>query len=248
MGLPPEGLGDFVRQVEKLVSLATTLHAEKVLLEEEVESSRAASVENAELRAALDRSRKDSFRLTQQLEGLRYQVDRQRALETALMEQLAQMESANRDFSARYHEVEQCNCSLANLYVASYRIHGSLERAQVEAAIHEVLVNLVGTEQFAIFERNAETDQLVATSSLGIDGASLTDPPRPPAAVVETLRSGETYVAQSTDADEEDRPVACIPLKVGADVRGVIAVFRLLGHKPQLEPVDLRPLVTDLDD
>jgi hypothetical protein len=249
MATPREGLGEFVRQVrqstqryakdlldenEKLLSLATTLHAEKVRLEEQVESSRAANDENTELRAALDRSRKETTRLTQQLEGLRYQVDRQRALETSLMEQLAQMESANRDFSTRYLEVEQANSSLANLYVASYRIHGSLERAQVVATIHEVLVNLVGTEQFAIFERNADADRLVATSSFGIDGDS------PPAAVVETLRSGETYLAQSTDAAEgEDRPVACIPLKVGADVRGVIAVFRLLDHKPQLEPVDL---------
>ena len=64
------------------------------------------------------------------------------------------LEQASQELSSRYLDVEQSNSNLANLYVASYGIHGSLEREEVVRAIHEVLVNLVGTEDFA--RRNAD--------------------------------------------------------------------------------------------
>ena len=45
-------------------------------------------------------------------------------------------------YSSRYAEVEQQNSNLANLYVASYRLHGTLDREEVIAAIQEIIANL----------------------------------------------------------------------------------------------------------
>ena len=46
----------------------------------------------------------------------------------SLKDRLTAIEEESRDFSARYVEVEQQNTNLANLYVASYQLHGTLDR------------------------------------------------------------------------------------------------------------------------
>ena len=52
----------------------------------------------------------------------------------------------------RFAEVEQLNSNLANLYVASYRLHGSLARADVLSTLQEIVINIIGSEKFAVFE------------------------------------------------------------------------------------------------
>jgi hypothetical protein len=223
-----DGIGEYVRQVrestqryardllsenEKLLNLATAVHAEKVNLED-------------------------------QLDLLRDQLARHRAIERSLMEQLSDMDQTRRELSARYLDVEQSNSNLANLYVASYHIHGSLDREQVIGSIHEVLINVVGSEQFAIFTRSpwAPTASFVVTSSMGLGKEAcdrlLTDEGR----IGDALGGGIAYVRLSEDevssAPGEPRLTACIPLMVGDSVYGAIAIFQLLAHKTALEPVD----------
>src|SRR5882724_11265026 len=45
---------------------------------------------------------------------------------------------------------EQQAAQLANLYVATYQLHASLEAADVRAAIADIAVNLLGAEKFVI--------------------------------------------------------------------------------------------------
>ena len=62
-----------------------------------------------------------------------------------------------RDPLDRTLELEQLSTNLASLYVATHRIHSSLERADVLVAIEEVIVNLIGAEELAIFESDGAT-------------------------------------------------------------------------------------------
>jgi hypothetical protein len=218
-------LGEYVRQVrestqryardllsenEKLLGFATTVHAEKVRLEEQVEA-------------------------------LKAQLERHRGVERSLIEQMSALEQTSQELSSRYLDVEQSNSNLANLYVASYGIHGSLEREEVVRAIHEVLVNLVGTEDFALVERSHGDGPFTVTSSMGVDAERCARLRFDEGRLGRALRDGTMYVRTpecGERAEGEEHMTACVPLMVGGRVLGVIVVFRLLSHKESLEPVD----------
>ena len=51
-----------------------------------------------------------------------------------------QVEAENKDFAQRYVEVEEQNESLANLYVASHRLHSTLDSSEVVECIKEILL------------------------------------------------------------------------------------------------------------
>ena len=128
---------------------------------------------------------------------------------------------------------------LSNLYVASQRLHETLDRASVLGAIEEILINLVGSEELAIFELDARGAMLSLSWSFGIERQrylvrALDDGP-----IGRAVRSGQTVIlddeARPTD---EPRLTACVPLKLRDRVIGVIVIFQLLPQKPRLEQVD----------
>src|SRR5436190_21504374 len=87
----------------------------------------------------------------------------------SLKDRLTAIEEESRDFSARYVEVEQQNTNLANLYVASYQLHGTLDRERVLTAIKEIIINLIGSEELAIWEIDRDFDAMMLIDSFGID-------------------------------------------------------------------------------
>src|SRR2546430_882566 len=97
--------------------------------------------------------------------------ERLQGVVASLLEQIALMEATNRDFVARYVQVEQQSANLANLYVASYRLHGSLDRDEVIEVLQEILINLVGSEEFAVYEREGESASMRVVSCFGVDTA-----------------------------------------------------------------------------
>ena len=168
------------------------------------------------------------------------EADRDRTIEaqTALIERLSQIEEESRAFAARYVEVEQQNTNLANLYVASYQLHGTLDRERVLGAIKEIVINLIGSEELAVWEIDRDFDGLVLIDSFGIDQARWAALPLDsPHVASKVALSGETYVAgPSTHYDKN--LIACIPLKLDEKVIGVIGIFSLLAQKSGLEAVD----------
>jgi hypothetical protein len=130
---------------------------------------------------------------------------------------------------------------LSCVYVSLLRLHGAASRADVLAALQEIVVNIVGSEELVVYERRAGALEPVhafgsappaAAIALGdgpIGGAAasgvawLRDPPAPADAPEGTLS-------------------ACIPLKHGAEVVGALAYYRMLPHKPRLGERDLAVL------
>jgi hypothetical protein len=223
MGNEKDVLGDYVRQVRE-----STQQYTKDLLEE-----------NERLMTLATSLGAEKGRLQEQVEGLRAQLESHRAEQRSLMDEMTDIETNRRELSSRYLEVEQSNNNLASLYVASYGLHSSLERADVVRSIHEVLVNIIGSEEFAIVEQPGG-GPFVVTSSMGLDAAQIARLRLDEGRIGEALR-GVTFVR----ADGEDGVkaaevdlTACIPLRIGGRVRGAILVFRLLAHKPALEAVD----------
>jgi GAF domain len=230
---------DLLAENEKVAALASSLRAEKKRLEEDLADSQFRESQTEDLRAAIDTLIGERIRLMGQLSLLRDQLGRERERKEDLAFRLAQAEESNRCFRERFDNVEQLNAHLADLYVASYRIHRSQDREDVLTAIREVIVNIMCSEEFAIFEM-ADDGSLRLATSLGLGPDEHAASYLSSGKIAEALAQGTIYVAsQPSPATARPRaPWACIPLKIEGTTIGAIAIFGLPQHKVRPEPLD----------
>ena len=150
-----------------------------------------------------------------------------------LRARLAEIEGEHQRVCDEYVAIQERSTELAQLYVALERIHGGVSRAETLSALQEIVINVVGSEELAVFERR--DDRLVLVQSFGIDPEPWRELPADRGAIG-AAAAGRLWVAGrdgKSAAGEEDL-TACVPLRVRDQVVGVVAVFRLLGHKPVL--------------
>lgn len=166
-----------------------------------------------------------------------------------LAAQLTTMEAECKRYFDSYVDVELQNTNVANLYVASLRLHSTLDRDDVITAIQEIVINLIGSEELAIFELDPERRTPSLVSSFGVDPRPLHGVKTGVGVIGRSLASGEIFVATADRASrgperdgaaspEDAHVTACVPLVVGGRVTGAVAIFRLLEHKRSLEDVD----------
>jgi len=163
-------------------------------------------------------------------------------LDSALSTTRTELEHRNREYAERYIEVEQQNTNLANLYVASYQLSGTLDRERVVAAIQEIVINLIGSEELGIWEVDDDLGMLALIGSFGINQREWAGLPLGSGVVGIVAERGERFVLSESlmqPFGREEHLTACIPLKLDERVIGVIGIFRLLQQKAGLEPVDL---------
>jgi nitrate/nitrite-specific signal transduction histidine kinase len=147
-----------------------------------------------------------------------------------------QVEAENKDFAQRYVEVEEQNESLANLYVASHRLHSTLDSSEVVECIKEILLNMIGSEDFGLFVVDDESGELVRS---GYEGEIAGGPENERMALGEGIEGvvalgGEPFFSEAAG----EGPCACVPLKIKERVVGVIAIYTLLSHKKGLSVLD----------
>ncbi len=211
---------DLLSENEKLGVLAATLESENAQLKEE------------------------RLRLQERLLTAREELDRIRGEEVSLQRKLANIEAEHDRFAQQFEAVEQQNSNLANLYVASYRLHATLDRKEVLTIIQEIIINLIGCEELGIFEVHSNGSALSLVASFGIDPAKYQTLSLGSGLIGQAAFAGETYLAAHTyksrthGSPGEIDLTACIPLKLDGKVTGAIALFRLLPQKPGLETLD----------
>ena len=179
-----------------------------------------------------------------QLAVLRDEIKFHKSEEDRLRNHLATTEQQNRTFLEQYEDVEEQNSNLANLYVASYRLHGTLSRQQVLDVIQEIVINLIGSEEMAIFEAadHGSTMRLVASFGIDPEPYRVIQPGSGGGIISRTAESGTLYVnggGQAGGSGNVENMIACIPLVLDGKVMGLIAIFGLLPQKPGLQSVDL---------
>lgn len=170
-------------------------------------------------------------------------LERIRELEAereSILARIRQVEEENQDFAQRYIEIEEENNNLANLYVASYQLHSTLDFQEVLQIIVEIVINLVGAEEFALFLVSDRSEGLQPAVAEGLALEEI-----PAVAIGEGIvggvaRSGEIYYAEQAVVSENDilSPLVCIPLKIKDDVIGVLSISKLLVQKTAFVPVD----------
>ncbi|MDH5203626.1 MAG: GAF domain-containing protein [Nitrospirota bacterium] len=159
----------------------------------------------------------------------------------SLLEKYRQVEEENKDFASKYIEVETENNNLANLYVASYQLHSTLDFNEVLRIVLEIVINLIGAEEFAVFLMDDKSNELVPVAS---EGLSISDIPKIKTGegIIGTVaREGEGYFSENISrASEVDArsPIVCIPLKIKEHVIGVISIYTLFVQKTSFSNVD----------
>jgi hypothetical protein len=146
---------------------------------------------------------------------------------------LHDLEHAKREGSTLAEELRVVRLqmeTMANLYVQLRRVHSSLRLDEVVDAIEESLINLIGSEDFALFLRNGEGRfELLHAMGAGHSLAPFADGEGPLGAAVAAGRL--VY----------GNPTAAVPLRSALDAggcMGLLAVVGLLPHKAALIDVD----------
>lgn len=154
---------------------------------------------------------------------------------------LQEIEAENVDFVQRYVDVEEQNNNLANLYVASFQLHSTLDYEEVLQIILEIIINLVGAETFAIYLLDEKIQMLNPEASEGISISEIPAVKFGEGVIGSSAQSNESYFNDNPSTDLKvlfQDPLVCIPLTIKDDVIGVIALFNLLQQKESFAPVD----------
>jgi transcriptional regulator with GAF, ATPase, and Fis domain len=169
-----------------------------------------------------------------ELVRLRRTIDDLEKEREALRNRYAEVQAENKDFATRYVEVEEENNNLANLYVASYQLHSTLDFKEVLRIVVEILINLVGSEQFAILLLDEVTNELSVVASEGVDEKRLKRIRAGQGIIGEVAQTGESYFESEIETapnGDLTRPLVCIPLRIKDRIIGVLGIFSLMEQK-----------------
>jgi transcriptional regulator with GAF, ATPase, and Fis domain len=157
-----------------------------------------------------------------------------------ILQRTARVEAENLDFANRYVEIEAENNQLANLYIASYQLHSTLDFGEVLQVISEIIINLIGAEQFALLLLDDKQHALQAVAAEGLELASLPAIEVGAGVIGRVAASGEShFLADISEYQFElEQPMVAIPLKIKEQVIGVIVIYRLLVQKQRFAEVD----------
>jgi protease-4 len=214
--------------------------------------------ENARLRKALATSHATmgtpraaaGAQVRERLEGLEQSLAEARARIQSLQasgskpgagaERAERLEAELSELRRRHAELEEQNNNLANLYVASYQLHSTLDFKEVVAIVMEIVINLIGAEVFCIMLLDGKTDELCVIAAEGMERQPTARIPLGEGVIGGAAKTGKAYYREEDEGEEVDflNPLAAIPLKIKDHVIGVIAVHGLLPQKERFSPVD----------
>jgi GAF domain len=169
------------------------------------------------------------------------------------------MDDRSPDIQALRHELtrlredkrrlEQRVSRLMRLQAISQSLHEPRDRPALMATLTDIIVNIIGAEELAVFELEPGGGMLSLRVSQGIPAERFQRVPLGEGAIGRCAISGALYQAGREDPalgpGDLPAPSACIPLLHGGRVMGVVALFRLLSHKVGYAPAD-RELLTQL--
>lgn len=176
----------------------------------------------------------------EEIRRLRQRIEDLEAEKLMILDRIKQVEEENHDFANRYVEVETENNNLANLYIASYQLHSTLDFKEVLQIIMEIVINLIGAEEFAVMLLDDKSNTLQAVASEGMETQDVPIISIGDGIIGQMAKTGENYFIEDMENYTRDlhHPIVCIPLKIKEHVIGVIAIYKLLVQKRRFAEVD----------
>ena len=156
-----------------------------------------------------------------------------------LLSRFRSVEQENADYEERFKDIERENNSLANLYVASFQLHSTLDLRELRQVISEILINLIGAKIFAVLLLDEQRGVLVPFTTEGIERTTL------PVIAVGEGRIGHAVATGQAEIGNAhhgpfviDDPAIIVPLRIKDRVVGVVVIWEFLKQKTGIEQLD----------
>ncbi len=168
----------------------------------------------------------------------------EQALLEALQEaraHLEQVEKENQEFANMYVEIQEQNEALTNLYVASQQLHATFDLEEVKQIITEILVEMVGAEEFGLLLLDKSKRKLRVLTGEGIRERLPKDSlPMGEGIIGDVAATGESFYFEPKSETEVEAhlPLATLPMQLNGTTVGVVVIYKLLSHKKVFLPID----------
>lgn len=180
--------------------------------------------------------------LNQRILTLEEECARLRASQDEANRKIGELEQENLEFANQLVQVEEVNNNLTSLYIASSRLHSTLDRGETLEIIKEVVINFVGAEKFAVFLFSKASGRLSYETGEGFDEDDIfPEIPLGDGVLGRTAAGGENYFfdgSLSQGSDDLLEPIIAIPLIIQGQMIGLLAIYRLFIQKEQLVSID----------
>ena len=203
--------------------------ATRALFEDLLESNRRLGLTVSVLGKELDEASRED------VSDLNKRSERWRAEQESVLGLLEAIDVEHKRFEEQFHDVERQNASLAALYAAGHALHSNLQRGAVLSGIQEIIINLIGSEEFAIVGNDEALTPLALFGMRPQDLHGLT----PRSGIIDRAAAEQCTLAlmRGTPVDATGVRV-CIPLQIADKTRGFVLIFSFLPQKEDLQPLD----------
>ena len=190
--------------------------------------------ENASLRTQLasDHAMRDLLRKIKQLEKEKQD----------LLSHIHEAEMQSTRYGARFHEMEEELSKLANVYVASYQLHSTLDLQLVVKHLKELLQQLVGAQRYAVYMADPARKTLMLVASENVDekkSARISLGGDDTSVAERVFLTGKAQINEGPlERASERSPAAVLPMHFDDRVVGVIVIHTVFPQKPAFGPVD----------
>lgn len=154
---------------------------------------------------------------------------------------LEKIEEENREFASMYVQAQEQNEALSNLYVASQKLHATLNPSEVEKILCDILIEMVGAEDFGILLMDPQKKLLKLLAGEGVkDRLPSSSIAIGEGVIGDVATTGEPFFFEPKSVSERraQLPLATIPLKFNEKTVGVIVIYKLLSHKQGFTTID----------
>ena len=157
-----------------------------------------------------------------------------------LASKVTDVKQENDNYFDKFSEVENELDAMANLYVASYQLHAAYKPQDVLSVLEQMLMQFVGTSSFAVYVRRDTADGKVLEPihSFHCNHVAGTRVEWGAGLIGEAASTQVSYLADPSKSRDDDEPLVCIPMSLGENTVGVIAIFGLLEQKEKFVEVD----------
>lgn len=231
---------ELLERNNELRALVARLQVQEQHLQGQVDVLSAAGEQVRQQKARLLELEQEAQALREELAQARASIEQQGREQERLHQLLSRVDQDDRRYAEELTQLQQQANSLANLYVASYSLHSTLDRARLIEATKEIVANLIGSEEMAFFAVDGKGGRLQLLDAAGLDPDRYRELPLDGGLIARAVRGGQPLVVGPGDrrGAGEEALTAVVPLRVEERVVGAIAIFRLLPQKRGLADLD----------
>lgn len=172
--------------------------------------------------------KKDGKSLIEEIDRLKHQLQNTQHKLDILQEEKEELSALNQD-------LEEQNMAFTHLAVTFHRLFSTKNYVEVISIIKEILTNLIGIKHFEIHVLDKAKNRLTPITH---EGEKYPISAKDQHLIDNTLSTGSLFVSDEKRLKEKKKPIACIPLKIGKDVLGIIVINQLMIQKKGFTPQD----------